>query len=198
MQRAADERLRPPRLHDGGAADLQDPRCGQRHDRRALAALECPQQSGSRARAAGRAPDLPDRVRRPEPSQQAARRPRLGAGRIRRQGRTDRLRQRARGRVLAVPARGRSDRWGARSERQRRDGRLPDRPGVRQRPAQAALLRLAASAGGQQAPSRLLAVGPRAPRGPGHDGDRAGAPQGILQLPHAAHRAAPTPRATGP
>ena len=43
LQRAADERLRPPRLHDRGAAELQDSGLGQRHDRRALEALERPQ-----------------------------------------------------------------------------------------------------------------------------------------------------------
>ena len=48
---------------------------------------------------------------------------------------------------------------GARVERERRQRRLPDGPGVRQRLAQAALLRLAGPADRHQAGARLLAVG---------------------------------------
>ena len=67
------------------------------------------------------------------------------------------------------------------AERQRRHGRLPDRPRVRQRQAEAALLRLAGAADGQQAPPRLLAVGARAPGRAARHGDRARAPQGRQQ-----------------
>ena len=71
--------------------------------------------------------------------------------------RTHRLRKPARGRLLPVPARGRPDRRpGTRRQ-------LPDRPGVRQRHAQAAVLRLADPADGDQAAARRVAVGLRAP-----------------------------------
>ena len=90
--------------------------------------------------------------------------------------------------LLPVSAPGRRHRRVARRERQRRHRRLPDRPRVRQRQAQAALLRLAGPAGREQASSRLLAVGTRAPVREGHHGHRAGAPQGLLQLPPAAQR----------
>ncbi len=40
LQRAFDDRLRRPRLHDGGGAELQDTRGRQRHHRGAVAALQ--------------------------------------------------------------------------------------------------------------------------------------------------------------
>ena len=46
LQPAADDRLRRPRLHDRGGAELQDPGCRQRHDRGALEALQRAQHRG--------------------------------------------------------------------------------------------------------------------------------------------------------
>ena len=70
--------------------------------------------------------------------------------------------------------------------RDRRLRRLPDRPGVRQRPAQAALQRLPGAADGHQARARLLAVGPRAARRPGSTKVTVLVKlEGRAQLPHA-------------
>src|SRR6185312_1462527 len=191
---AADERLRPPRLHEGRQPALRRPDQGQRHDRLALAPVEGARPRGGGPRDPHAPADLPDRVRGPELPQPRTRRARRQAGRIRRDRREDRLGQLARGGVLAVPAAGRPARGRARLERPRRQRRLPDRPRVRERQAEAAVRGLARPAGRRQVPPRLLAVGARAPRDGRDEGHGARAPQGLLGLPHAEDRLDRQPR----
>ena len=165
----------------GGPA-LRQPETRRRHDRRALAAV-------ARARPRGRA-----RTRSPshlpiyltEFGVQSMPNTQLGVS-VAKQAEYDAIAEHIAWSNPRVAAFSqyllRDDPLGGKPGLERRTAarRLPDRPGVRQRQAQAAVRRLAGAADGQHAATALLAVGPRAPGDRRDQGDGARAAQGLAR-----------------